>query len=357
MKTDCYEKLRTVLDKFPTSFPKTEDKLEIQFLKTLFSQVEAEIAACLPIMNSDSPPKNIKQVADETGMDKASVDSIMNAMEKKGLIISIEEDESQVFFLIPFSPGILDFTHLFFDKEAARLYEEYHFGEHCHEWVKSKIPAYKIIPVKETVSAQTKIQAYQDVVKMINDAESISVSHCACRTQKKLIGEGCDKPTEACIYLNAFADHGIKIGVARKITKEEAIEIVSKMEELGCFHTALNSQTANGICNCCPCCCDTVHMYQKTQNTNIFAKSDYKVIVESELCSACDTCIDMCGFGAPYYGENGSIWINSERCSGCGICVRACPTNALSLEEKTEEEKESTPQDAAELFSCMGWRK
>ena len=44
MCSNSYENLRRLLDTFPTSFPKTEEGIEIALLKKFFSEEEAEIA-------------------------------------------------------------------------------------------------------------------------------------------------------------------------------------------------------------------------------------------------------------------------------------------------------------------------
>jgi hypothetical protein len=43
MCSNSYENLRRLLDAFPTSFPKTEEGIEIALLKKFFSEEEAEI--------------------------------------------------------------------------------------------------------------------------------------------------------------------------------------------------------------------------------------------------------------------------------------------------------------------------
>jgi Na+-translocating ferredoxin:NAD+ oxidoreductase subunit B len=48
MPKDVYEKLRGFLDTFPTGFPKTAEGIELEILKRLFSEEEAEIAVHLP---------------------------------------------------------------------------------------------------------------------------------------------------------------------------------------------------------------------------------------------------------------------------------------------------------------------
>lgn len=58
-----------------------------------------------------------------------------------------------------------------------------------------------------------------------------------------------------------------------------------------------------------------------------------KVTVNSELCTQCGLCQDVCQFGAI---ENGLV--DFMNCEGCGACVLVCPTQAAELQdEKTAD--------------------
>ena len=57
--------------------------------------------------------------------------------------------------------------------------------------------------------------------------------------------------------------------------------------------------------------------------------SDYRVVVNSDLCVGCGICKDICPAGAISLEEIAVI--DSERCTGCGLCLDQCPRGALSL--------------------------
>ncbi len=47
-------------------------------------------------------------------------------------------------------------------------------------------------------------------------------------------------------------------------------------------------------------------------------------------CTGCQTCLDVCGYGAIYFNEDKGISIVNEAiCRGCGNCVGSCPSGSI----------------------------
>ena len=47
-------------------------------------------------------------------------------------------------------------------------------------------------------------------------------------------------------------------------------------------------------------------------------------------CTGCQTCLDVCGFGAIYFDEDKGISVVNEAiCRGCGNCVGSCPSGSI----------------------------
>ncbi|HHV16880.1 MAG TPA: 4Fe-4S binding protein [Gelria sp.] len=51
--------------------------------------------------------------------------------------------------------------------------------------------------------------------------------------------------------------------------------------------------------------------------------------IDSEKCSTCGLCVDVCPVGAisPY----GVYQIDSSLCTGCGLCQESCPVGAIEI--------------------------
>ncbi len=79
-----------------------------------------------------------------------------------------------------------------------------------------------------------------------------SVSPCSCRASS--LGDGCGHLAEdMCVQMGKGAEHYIRTGRARQITREEALEIVKRAEENGLMHDIPNIEGAGesaAICNC-----------------------------------------------------------------------------------------------------------
>jgi MinD superfamily P-loop ATPase len=56
------------------------------------------------------------------------------------------------------------------------------------------------------------------------------------------------------------------------------------------------------------------------------------VEVDSEKCTGCGVCIDVCPAGAVNL-EKGCAYILTSHCKCCGACAVECPPGAISLQQ------------------------
>jgi electron transport complex protein RnfB len=357
MDPPIYEKLREQLDKFPTSYPKTEEGLEIQILKKLFSKEEAVVACLLPLHEKEAPIP-AEKVSSSMDLDAEEVKPILAAMAKKGLVHVEGEQPSQRYALLPFLPGIYEFNFDRMDRELADLLQRYMSSYLYREAYKSKVPMGRLIPVGRSISSKTQVRPFEDMVQAIETSSSLTLTPCICKTKKKALDRGCDYPDNVCIYLNDFADYLNRIGKGRRVTKEEAIDILQQTEEAGLVHMTANTQMTTVICSCCPCCCDGLRgliRLAKMEKLDAGPVLNFRAAIDQEDCILCDTCIERCHTNAlALVGE--SVQLNPARCIGCGLCVYTCPTDSLSLVRKPEAKTKESPKDVSDLFSQMGWR-
>ena len=57
-----------------------------------------------------------------------------------------------------------------------------------------------------------------------------------------------------------------------------------------------------------------------------------RLIIDKETCSACESCIPACPFGALSMKEG--VAAVDEKCTFCGACVEVCPVGAITLEKE-----------------------
>ena len=364
MENEVYERLRKRLDMFPTTFPKTADGIEIKILKKFFSEEEAEIACVLPL-KAREVPASVGTISVQLGRDANEVRPLLEAMAKKGTAFISGDDEPGEFSLPPFmGGGMHEFSADRMDAELAALIERYYEESLLVELFKSLVTASskpvlgRIIPMNQTISSESTVLPYEDVAQIIETSSSIRVMPCICRTQKKVLGHTCVYPIETCLFLNEQADHLKRVGVGRKLTKEEAIALLKETEKLGLVHTCENIQKTPVICNCCPCCCvglPKLIMLAKAEQLALGPKINYRLVIDEDKCNLCEICLGRCWTEAlSLQGEH--IVHNPKRCLGCGACVSTCPEEALFLVRKPEEELVPTPRDYRALFSQLGWR-
>lgn len=56
-----------------------------------------------------------------------------------------------------------------------------------------------------------------------------------------------------------------------------------------------------------------------------------KAVVDSQLCSGCGICVDVCPHQALEMVDGVATLTKPELCDGSGDCVEACPVQAITL--------------------------
>ena len=222
-----------------------------------------------------------------------------------------------------------DATQEFFEVWNEFMTEE--FPPLLAMMLSSGFPSFmRTIPTKGTLENFDDVLPYEDVAQMVEDAQTIAVVRCPCR----LAMQKCDNPLETCIQFDRGAKYNIKRGTGRKISKEEALEIVEDAEKRGLVHTVENrAALGNVLCNCCTDCCAIIVPYLKGgEFKKILAPSRYAARIVPDQCIADEFCVDICPVGAVKMDEDGqSAVVTETECIGCGLCVSQCPSGALSL--------------------------
>ncbi|MCU0580564.1 MAG: 4Fe-4S binding protein [Desulfobacterota bacterium] len=195
-------------------------------------------------------------------------------------------------------------------------------------------PFTRVIPVGVAVQADTQVLSYENVHDIIEKAQTLAVTKCTCR----LTAHKCDRPLEACLQVNKAAAYSINRGTGREVSKAEALEILRKAEETGLIHVTMNKhQVDHFICNCCPCCCQTMPILIQG-GIRVIDPSRFQARVDPEVCLACGACLERCYFGALQAGADEKTIVEGDKCLGCGLCRVVCPTGALTLEAVRPEE-------------------
>ena len=183
------------------------------------------------------------------------------------------------------------------------------------------------------------VMLLHEVEEMIEAAEEIIVQPCDCRK----LGENCNRPVETCIWLDDGARQSPDRGHGRRLSKEEAIQLLRRADKKGLMHTADSAWRERGlhaICNCCACDCYPFQAAQELGTKGVWPKSHYIAQHHAELCNQCGACVIRCHFEAFYH--DGSIFeingknkkgvaFDPEKCWGCGLCANTCPQDAIKM--------------------------
>ena len=229
-----------------------------------------------------------------------------------------------VYYMQIFAPGILEMmvnqkelleTH----PEVGRAFEEYtrNLAANMGAMIPDGYGLMRVIPVESALEGIEGVSDYERISHYLDKYDRFSVSPCSCRASRSSLGDGCGHLEEdMCVQMGRGAEHYIRTGRAREITREQALEIIQRAEENGLMHDMVNIEEPGesaAICNCCACACFGLRVGL------MFGARD--------------------AIRSNYVAE-----VDEAKCVACGQCVETCPGNALKLGQKLCSTKDLTPQ-------------
>ena len=305
-----------------------------RIFQTLADEKEARV------LLAASPPATIEDLSDKTGIPADEIEKMIDPLFKKGLIFKSKKPDATRYYRVRSLMQFHDSSAVTINppSEMLALWKEFT----AREWPKFykqmtdmlPNPVIRIIPVNVSVEPGARILAVDDIKNHIEKARNIAVTVCSCRA----IDGACDKPLDVCMQLDKAADYAVERGTGRQLNKQEAIDMLKMCEEEGLVHIAMNSkELGHVICNCCEDCC--VNWPSSADNiTKFVAPSRFEALIDPEVCSGCETCLERCYFNAISMEEEGdTAVVDSEKCMGCGLCVVPCPEEAITLKETRPE--------------------
>lgn len=348
MPSQVYYDLREQLDQYSVGFPSTQSGVEMKILEKLFSEEEAEMYLNLSMM-LEAPDA----VAKRLGREPKEVAALLERMADKGLIFRMKKTDSTKYGAVPFMVGTYEYQVKDMDREFAELFDQYFLEAFGKQGIGGLVPPMRTIPVNRSIDYSWPVAPYEDMKEIIRGKDKISVANCICRVQQGLLDKGCDKPVEVCFMFGSHADYYVDKGMGRYVTQEEALAIIEKCDEAGLVPQPFVAQEVGGFCNCCGDCCSilrSIKLYPKPAEKVL---TNYYAVVDSEACTACETCVDRCQMEAIAVGADDVAEVDLDRCIGCGLCVTTCPTEALSLRAKPESERREPPAGGRDYIMQM----
>ena len=329
MKTDnLYIKLANKLNQ-PNS------KILPKILSKLISSSDANLLLMLPAEPAE--------LAKRAGLDENAVKQKLQEFLERGLVFPTSKGPQLARDYTQLHDATLSSIDKWIDNELLDLWKEFHEVE----WIPSTaagpgesfVNRIKILPSLKSIEKSPNISSkeflpQEDIRALIKQSNPIAVVPCSCRRSMRR----CDSPLNVCLQFNKSAKYHLDRGSGRKLTPDEAIAIAIEAEREGLIHTwpIRASQQLNEICNCCRECCvifDGGLRYNNIEKT--LEKSRFRAVVDDELCTGCEECIDRCFFGAiemiHITSKESKAVIDQDKCFGCGLCVIACDFDALTM--------------------------
>jgi len=305
---------------------------ESKYIPAIFEVLTDEGEA--GILLAASPPATTEELAEKTGVQETVIKEMIDPLYKKGLLFKSKKETGTRYYCVRNLLQMHDATAVIVDPPQAMLDLWKDFMAEEFDDYSRKIeevlpgPVLRVIPVNISVESGAQILAFDDVENLVDNARNIAVTPCSCR----VIDGGCGKAVEVCLQFNKAADYSIDRGTGRKLSKTETIEILKKCEEEGLVHVGNNrSSVGHVICNCCSDCCLNWPSV-RTGLKKFVVPSRFQAVVDPDLCTACESCLERCYFEAINIDGDTAL-VDGEKCMGCGLCLVTCPEEAIDLKE------------------------
>ncbi|MFH1349640.1 MAG: 4Fe-4S binding protein [Pseudomonadota bacterium] len=335
---DIYEKLSQHLSLLGMGYPISEDLIVI--LKELFSPLEAEVALAIPNKVIPLEPAGVDDISSRVNLPREKLVDILEQLLQKGLLFTGKtKDGEKGYALLQVGFG---FPQTFFWKgedtpharNMAGMLAKYFNRKVTQEaYSSSETKPYRYIPVDRSIEAEKQaVLPHHMMEKVVRDAELIALAHCPCRMVYTLRGGKCEHPTEVCMKFNDLARFVIDRGLAREITRDEALEVIKKSEEAGLVHFVDNAEgEIQHNCNCCGCACWNVgNIRRKKIPRDLLMATYFLRETDEEACIACGECVDVCPVDAVKMEDDIPV-IDTNWCIGCGVCTTVCESDAVRM--------------------------
>ena len=282
-------------------------------------------------------PRTAEYLAEKVGKTVAEIADDLDKLVYYGIFRRTTQTSGgqTVYFMQVFAPGIMEM--MVNNQELLREHPE--VGRAFEEYTRIRMALLapmlpdgaglmRVIPVESAIKDIPGATEYEKLSYYLNKYDIFSVSPCSCRASRTSIGDGCGHlADDMCVQMGKGAEHYIKSGRARQITREEAYEIIKRAEENGLMHDMVNIEEpgdSSAICNCCACACFGLRAGL------MFGARD--------------------AIRSNYVAE-----VDESKCVACGQCVESCPGNALKLGQRLCSSKDLTPPDYPKMRDSIVW--
>ncbi|BEQ12958.1 4Fe-4S binding protein [Desulfoferula mesophila] len=326
---DVYQALAQHLDRSPLGAPQGPELMAI--LRELFSEPEAAVAAALPFR-----PVRLSKLAQTLERPAEEIAPLLGALASRGLAYHRATKAGDYYSLLPLAPGMAEAQFWAMAPgegkvRMARLFEDYYETGVGKAFAEASTPYSRVIPVGKAITNRQEILPYEKAEDLIRQHEHLALIDCYCRSQAKLLGQGCDAPLDVCMIFGSFAEFAVNQGWAQPMDEAGMLDALERAEKAGLVHVVDNvAENVNFLCNCCGCCCMFLQTITRMNQLGAVSQAAYLAQVDPELCTACEQCADTCQVAAIRVDDDCAA-VEPELCLGCGQCATVCPSEAITM--------------------------
>lgn len=311
---------------------------------------------------------SFEQLVKNTSFQEKDIKRILDNLVYKGQVAIIKDDQgNNVYHIMTIFPGWFELYLMrgedredtrIFAKRIEELFESaYKSGDpelvtQSLRDVGAHIKVLSANPPTATIKVDTKMPENENrvfatksvnaIFENLDENEIIAAGHCFCRFEKALIEDHCrtDLPLETCISIGPGAEHVITQGIARQVTKSEAIAMIKEFQDKGAIHQATRiiplkdfqaKYPIDIFCNCCWDCCGILGNYNRGYLPYMLKSYYSATIANIDNCTSCGDCEKYCPTSAIKLNENELPEITYELCVGCGQCHHHCKFDVIDL--------------------------
>ena len=344
---DIYRQLGDKIDALPFRAPWSETFREI--LTELYAPDDARLLCDMPFGLA-----TLEEIARSSGRDRGPLRLQLESLCNRGLVMDLLVGGEYRYVISPLVVGIYEFTMMRTDadvdaKKMARLFHEYFEGSaplaaNFGDGEQSTL--FRALAHEETIRSGTyaEVLDYERATGIVDQVvgDDFSLGVCSCRHEQHHLGSRkCDDPLQMCTSMGVGAEWAIRRNLAKRISRTEMLEHLSRSRERGLVLCADNVQrNVTFICHCCRCCCHILGGVSTHGYTNMLATSGYLARSDDATCKGCNHCEKACPVDAiamvpdpdPGRKRKKRPRVDDEICLGCGVCALRCRTGAMKLE-------------------------
>jgi ferredoxin len=341
---DIYLRLAKHLEDLIQGYPYNEALIDL--LKEMFSPVEAEVALAIPNNLEPLEISSPQTIAARCDLPESIVTEALQSLAGRNMLYTRQTEKGDTgFALLQVGYGI---PQAFFwggqDDDRARrmarlLINYFSVPTTGTIYSRASTKTYKYSPANVSIDLEMQgVMPNEQMGPIVEAATKIAVAHCPCRMQAKILGRtDCHHSLEVCIKYDELADFVIDKGLAREISKDEALKILADSEKQGLVHMVDNTQgQIKHTCNCCGHYCWNVGIIRRRKIPRDMLMAVY-FIRDTQLddCIGCGACADICPVDAVTMVDE-CPEVDEDWCIGCGVCAVSCPAEVISIKRRLE---------------------